>query len=91
MKYLAPSIGQYLVFVNVFEDLHLIPATVNIKPILVSHKTMVSSRLWRFSFTSVHFDVLAVRIHHPFFEVVQRHCYLGSDFDPGAIFDFVLK
>ena len=43
MEDLAPSIGENLILVNVFEDLHLVSPTVDIETVLVPNECVICS------------------------------------------------
>ena len=45
MEYLPPLIGKNGILVYIFENLHLVSATINVKPILVSDECVVCSCL----------------------------------------------
>ena len=41
MEYLPPLIVENAVFMDIFEDLHLISSSVDVEPVLVPHKCVI--------------------------------------------------
>lgn len=106
MKDLAPSVGQYLVLMDVFKDLNLVSAAVNVEAVLVAHKGVIGARLRQHTDRVMLLALLGahgtiqlatrVRVHLPL-AVRGRHAadvgysHVGPDLEPLALLHLVLE
>ena len=91
VQYLAPGVGQDLVLMDILEDLDLVTATVDVEPVLVSDKGVVSSSIRQGALRLVLsvWEVLGVRVHLAF--PFDRCCNVWADFEPLVVLNLVLE